>query len=107
MAPARRSPSIGPPTTTIELAALARPRSRSGVTVWRIVLRAIALTVSNVPAIASSTSPTQSDIVSRPKSVITTPQPAAPMMTARPWWRIRATNPESTEPTTTPTPGSA
>src|SRR3954469_12578277 len=81
--PASMSPSRGPLVTTSENTDDMRPRIASGVTVWLIVDRQTALTLSAAPATASSPAATHSDPPS-PAAVIARPHTITAQITISP-----------------------
>src|SRR3954469_16683544 len=81
--PASMSPSRGPLVTTSENTDDIRPRIASGVTVWLIVERQTALTLSAAPATASSTHAIARDVV-RPAAAIASPHTITAPITTRP-----------------------
>ncbi len=60
-APASSSPSCGPPMKNTMLMPVIRPRSRSGVSSWRTMLRMTMLTVSVAPVSARQQKVSQKD----------------------------------------------
>src|SRR4051812_38690783 len=82
-APDSTSPSRGPLVTTSEKTEDIRPRIESGVTVWLIVERHTALTLSAPPATASSRAASHSE-PAKPAMVTATPQTTTAQMTIRP-----------------------
>ena len=90
--PASTSPSRGPLVTTSENTDDIRPRIASGVTVWLIVERQTALTLSAAPATASSAAATHSDPAS-PARAIAAPQATTAHTTIRPSRRALPSHP--------------
>src|ERR1700748_3760108 len=114
-APDSRSPTRGPPVTTRVKTEDIRPRLRSGVTVWLMVVRHTALTESAAPATASRAAAGHSDPMS-PASATAAPQTATAQMTITPSrraWLIQPVNsavtvaPAETEAYSTPVPAAA
>ena len=60
-APASSSPSCGPPMKNTMLTPVMRPRSRSGVSSWRMTFRMTMLTVSVAPVSARHAKVSQND----------------------------------------------
>ena len=92
-APASTSPSRGPLRTTSMSTADMRPRSASGVTVWLIVIRQTALTLSAAPASANSARAGRSE-VTRPAAAMAAPQAATAKITIRPSRRAFSSHPD-------------
>src|SRR3954453_4745932 len=90
--PDSRSPSRGPLVTTSVKIADIRPRSSSGVTVWLMIERQTALTLSAAPAIASRTAAGQIDGMN-PAPAIARPQTVTAPITIRPSQRACSTQP--------------
>ena len=95
------SPSRGPLVTTSENTDDMRPRIASGVTVWLIVERHTALTLSAAPAIASSTAASASE-PARPASAIAAPHTATAHSTMRPRRRACSSQPVVSAATVAP-----
>ncbi len=104
--PARKSPSRGPPATTTMNTPWRRPRIRSGVAAWSMVLRNTIDTVSAQPATARKIRPGHS-CRDRPKAAMAAPQAATASRMARPCRRMRPSQPENSPPRTAPTAGAA
>ena len=71
-APASSSPSCGPPMKNTMLTPIMRPRSRSGVSSWRTMLRMTMLTVSVAPVSARQANVSQNDR-ERPNTTVARP----------------------------------
>ena len=100
-APASTSPSLGPLVTTSENTEDIRPRMWSGVTVWLIVERHTALTLSAAPAIASSAAAGHNEDTS-PASAIAAPHASTAKMVMRPRRRACASHPVVSAATVAP-----
>src|SRR5215831_2658520 len=95
------SPSRGPERTTIWKTDDMRPRIASGVTVWLIVVRDTALTLSAAPAIARNTHAGASDVIS-PAAAIASPQTITAPITIRPSRRAWLSQPAVSAATVAP-----
>ncbi len=100
-APDSMSPRRGPLVTTSEKTDDIRPRISSGVTVWLIVERQTALTLSAAPASASRAMAAHR-LVTSPVSAIATPQPSTAQTTTRPRRRARLSQPVVSAATVAP-----
>ena len=78
-----------------------RPRRASVVTVWLIVLRHTALTLSAAPATASATTAGQSELT-RPAAAIARPQTTTATITIRPSRRAWPSQPVVSAATVAP-----
>ena len=91
-APASTSPSRGPLVTTRLNTDDMRPRMASGVTVWLIVLRQTAETLSAAPATNSSTAAGHSD-ETRPAPAIASPHTVTAQIVTSPSRRACSSQP--------------
>ena len=82
-APASSSPSCGPPMKNIMLMPVMRPRSRSGVSSWRMMLRRTVLTVSVAPTSARQVKVSQKER-ENPNTTVATPWPITDQTMAGP-----------------------
>src|ERR1700733_6140825 len=90
--PDSTSPSRGPLVTTSEKTEDMRPRIASGVTVWLIVERHTALTLSAAPASANRAIAAHSERTS-PANAIATPHASTAQITIRPRRRTCVSQP--------------
>src|SRR3954449_7543040 len=100
-APASTSPRRGPLVTTSENTDDMRPRIASGVTVWLIVERQTALTLSAAPATARSAAAIHSEPAS-PASAIAAPHATTAQTTIRPRRRALPSQPVVSAATVAP-----
>jgi hypothetical protein len=93
IAPARRSPSRGPPATTTRNTPCIRPRMSSGAAVCSIEDRSTALTMSPAPATARNSTASHR-VGASPNPMIATPQTTMAASTTAPCRSTRDTHPD-------------
>ena len=99
--PASTSPRRDPPATTSPKTDDMRPRMASGVTVWLIVDRQTALTLSAAPATASRAAAVHRP-PTRPAAAIAAPQTSTAKITIRPRRRACSSQPVVSAATVAP-----